>query len=289
VAQVQQFCPETMLVSVGDREADIYELFHEALQTLNGPKLLVRAERSRQRKVEHDHLWTKMISEPLSGTIQVAVPRKGSRPARNATCQVRFARVKLNPPKDSAFTPVSIWAIYAREVDYGTQVKKPIDWMLLTTVPTNSFEQACQRLDWYSRRWGIEVYHRTIKSGCRIQDRRLDHTDDLQTCLAIDLVVAWRIYYLAMVGRQNPDQSCDQVFNKDEWQVLSAWATGKTAEKTPTVQQMAHWLGRLGGWIARGKDDNPGTTTMWRGLVRLPNLVQGYLLAVQIHHINDDP
>jgi hypothetical protein len=69
--------------------------------------------------------------------------------------------------------------------------------MLLTAVKTQSFEHACERLTWYSRRWGIEVYHRTVKSGCRIQDRRLEHTDNLQACLAIDLVVAWRVFWEA--------------------------------------------------------------------------------------------
>jgi hypothetical protein len=289
VACAQRFCPETMLVSVGDREADIYDLFHEAVQDPDAPKILVRAERSRQRKVEHEYLWPAMMGEPIAGTIAVAVPAKGSQPARKATCQVRFAQVRLNPPKDSKLSPVTVWAAYARETGHGAQVKKPIDWMLLTTVETSDFKQACQRFDWYSRRWGIEVYHRTIKSGCRIQDRRLDHTENLKACLAIDLVVAWRIYWLTMVGRQTPDKSCDPIFSKQEWQVLSAWATGKRVQQAPSVQQITRMIGKLGGWIARSKEDNPGTTTMWRGLARLPALVQGYRLAMQIHHINDDP
>ncbi len=289
VAEAQRLCPETMLVSVGDREADIYELFHEAVQDPNAPKILVRAESSRQRKVEHGHLWPAMMGEPTAGTITVAVPGKGSQPARKAICQVRFAQVQLTPPKDSTLAPITIWAVYARETGYDKKIKKPIDWMLLTTVQTSTFKQACERIEWYSRRWGIEEYHRTIKSGCRIQDRRLDHTDNLKACLAIDLVVAWRIFWLTMVGRHAPDKSIDQEFSQQECQVLSAWATGKPAQQAPSVQQMRRWIGKLGGWIARGKDDNPGTTTLWRGLLRLPSLVQGYLLAMQIHHIDNDP
>jgi len=289
VAEAQKLCPDTMLVSVGDREADIYELFSEALQDPRNPRLLVRAERTRQRKVEQEGLWRRMSGEPVAGWLKVRVPRRGSRPARTAKLQVRYAQVVLRPPKDSPLPPVSVWAVYAREVGYSAEVKEPIDWMLLTTVKTESFGEACERLTWYSRRWGIEVYHRTMKSGCRILDRRLDDADSLEACLAIDLVVAWRIYYLTKVGRERPETPCDQILSKEEWRVLSVWATGKMADTAPSAQQAARWIGKLGGWLARGKEDNPGTTCMCRGLVRLPNLVQGYLLALQVHSIRDGP
>jgi len=289
VAEVQKLCSETMLVSVGDREADVYELFSEALQDPRNPRLLVRAERTRQRKVEQEGLWQRMRGEPVAGSVMVRVPRRGSRPARTARLEVRFAQVVLRPPKGSPLPPVSIWAVYAREVGYSTKVKEPIDWMLLTTVKTESFKEACERLSWYSRRWGIEVYHRTVKSGCRIQDRRLDDTESLEACLAIDLVVAWRIYWLTMVGRERPETPCDQVLSKEQWRVLSVWATGKMAHTAPSAQQAARWIGKLGGWLARGKEDNPGTTCMVRGLVRLPNIVQGYLLALQVHGIRYGP
>jgi hypothetical protein len=289
VAEAQKICSDTTLVSVGDREADIYELFHEALQDPFNPKVLVRAERTRNRKVEQEELWQKISAEPVAGFLQVRVPRKGSRPARTARLQVRFAQVVLTPPKNSKLQPVSVWAVYAREVGHGEEVKQPIDWMLLTTVKTQGFAEACERLSWYSRRWGIEVYHRTVKSGCRIQDRRLDDADSLEACLAIDLVVAWRVYWLTMAGRQTPDIPCDQFLNEEEWRVLSAWATGNMADTPPSAQQVMRWIGKLGGWLARGKNDNPGTTCMWRGLTRLPSMVQGYLLALQVHGIRDGP
>ena len=289
VAEVQKLCSDTMLISVGDREADLYELFHQAVQDPCGPGLLVRAERTRNRKVEQEDLWQKMAAEPVAGRLEVAVPRRGSRRARTARLEVRFAQVEISPPKSSKLQPLSVWAVYAREVGYGAEVTEPIDWMLLTTVKTRNFEEACERLSWYSRRWGIEVYHRTIKSGCRIEDRRLDDTDSLQACLAIDLVVGWRVYWLTMVGRERPDTPCDQILTEEEWRVLSAWATGKMAETAPSTKQATHWIGKMGGWLARGKQDNPGTTCMWRGLVRLPTMVQGYLLALQVHGIRDGP
>lgn len=289
VAEAQKLCADTLLVSVGDREADIYDLFHEAAQAPGNPKLLVRAERTRNRKVEAEELWQRMRAEPVAGWLDVHVPRRGVRPARTARVAVRFAPVVLRPPKDSRLPPVRVWAVYAREVGHGATVKEPIDWMLLSTVETQSVEQARERLAWYSRRWGIEVYHRTVKSGCRIQDRRLEDANSLEACLAIDLVVAWRVYWLTMAARERPEAPCAQFLSHEEWRVLSAWATGTMADTPPGAQQVARWIGKLGGWLARGKHDNPGTTCMWRGLVRLPNIVQGYLLALQVHGIRDGP
>lgn len=289
VAEAQKLCSDTTLISVGDREADLYELFQEALQDPRGPKLLIRAERTRNRKVEQEDLWQRMNAEPVAGCLDVAVPRRALRPARTAKLQIRFAQVVLRPPGSSKFPALSLWAVYAREVGHGAEVTDPIAWMLLTTVKTESFEAACHRLSWYGRRWGIEVYHRTLKSGCRIEDRRLNDTHSLEACLAIDLVVAWRVYWLTMMGREKPDTPCDQVLSEEEWHVLSAWATGKIADKAPSVQQAMHWIGKMGGWLARGKQDQPGTTCMWRGLTRLPSIVQGYLLALRVHGVRASP
>jgi hypothetical protein len=293
VAEIQKLCPHTRLISVGDREADLYELFQEAAQDPQGPGLLVRAERTRQRRVEQDDegekLWSRMQAETRAGTLQVAVPRRGSRPSRTAKLEVRFARLVLTPPAKGKHPPLRVWAVYAREVDCPAEVKEPIEWMLLTTLRTESFREARQRLDWYSRRWGIEVYHRTLKSGCRIEDRRLQDRENLEACLAIDLVVAWRVYWLTRAGRETPNRACDPILKEEEWRVLSAWANGKMAKKVPSVQEATRWIGKMGGWLARGKQDHPGTTCIWRGLVRLPTLVQGYLLALRVHGIRAGP
>jgi len=176
VAEIQKLFPDTLLISAGDREADLYELFHDAAQDPQGPGLLVRAECTRNRKVEPEEgpeaWWPRMNAEKVAGTLQVAVPRRGSRPSRTTRLEVRFAAVVLRPPTRIKLPPLRVWAVYARKADCPAGVKAPLDWMLLTTVKTESFQDACQRLNWYSRRWGIEVYHRTLKSGCRIEDRR---------------------------------------------------------------------------------------------------------------------
>ena len=127
VAEAQKLCRNTMLVSVGDREADLHEFFHEALQDRCGPKVLVRAGRARNRKVEQgdekEELWQQMKAEKVAGTLNVAVPRRGSRPARTAKLEVRFAPVVISHPTRTKLPSLRVWSVYAREVDHGAELK----------------------------------------------------------------------------------------------------------------------------------------------------------------------
>jgi len=283
VAEVQALCPDTLLVSVGDREADIHELFLEAQKTESGPRLLVRAERSRKRKVLEDEeafLWEKMSAEPMAGHLEIHIPRNGSRVARSAKLEVRYAKVTLRPPQGKKLDSVEAWAVFAQEVEYGPEITSPLEWMLLTTVGVSSFEQATERLRWYTVRWGIEVYHRVIKSGCRIEDRQLNDADRIESCLAIDLVVAWRIFWLVKQGRETPNVPCDVFFEADQWKVLCAVVRQEPPPETPpTLREAVRMTAKIGGFLGRKCDGEPGTTTMWRGLERLDNMVIGYQAA----------
>jgi hypothetical protein len=280
VAQAQQLCSGTMLVSVGDREADIYELFEEASTDDCGPKLLVRAMRGRGRKVEQTELWEKMSQQSLAGVQEVFVPRKVSRRARTARLSISFSEIQLVPPKTTSKKPITMWAVFAQEVDISEDVEAPIEWMLLTTVETGTFEDACKRIAWYSKRWGIEVYHRTLKSGCRIEDRRMESTDRLEVCLAIDFVVAWRIYWLTKQGRETPDIPCDVFLSEDEWQVLWAHVYKEPPPaEPPPIGKITPMIASLGGYLNRKGDGPPGTTTMWRGLIRLQAMAEGFSLC----------
>jgi hypothetical protein len=155
--------------------------------------------------------------------------------------------------------------------------------MLLTTVKVSNFEEARERLRWYALRWGIEVYHRTIKSGCRIQDRRLNNADRLEACLAIDLVVAWRIYFLTKQSRETPDIPCDVFMQEEEWKALYSFVnrTSELPKKPPTLREAVRMLASLGGFLGRKSDGEPGTTTLWRGLQRLEDITVAYLIGLQ--------
>lgn len=294
VAEVQKLCPETMLVSIGDRESDIYELFLESAKEETGPELLIRAEKSRNRKVEQEPLWNFMQKRQIVGSLQVHIPHSGSRKARNALVDISFAEVELTPPKHLADTcnPVKVWAVHALETDQDESIDSPIEWMLLTTVPVNTFADAKQRVEWYSKRWGIEVYHRTLKSGCRIKDRQLGTADRIETCLGIDMVVAWRIFHLTMLGRETPDAPCTVFFKEIEWKSLCCYVskTPIPPAEPPTLLKAIYMVGSIGGHLGRKRDGPPGTQTLWRGLQRLDTATEMYSILTQPCSINDaDP
>jgi len=284
VGEVQALCPETMLVSVGDREADIYELFHEATKQENGPKLLVRADKWKKRKVEEELLWDKILKETTAGYREIHVARTDKRKARKAKLEIRFRQVTLTPPQNKALPAITIWAVFAREIDYAPQLKDPIEWMLLTTVEVSTFEQAEERIRWYGKRWGIEVYHRTLKSGCRIEDRRLDNAHRLEACIAVDMVVAWRVFQLTMLSRENPELPCDACLSEDEWRTLTVFYTRKAPPtKPPPIKEVVLMIAKLGGFLGRKSDGNPGTTTVWRGLQRLGDITRGFKAAEEYY------
>lgn len=284
-AEVAALCCNTTVVSVGDREADIHELFSEAQRTEAGPKLLIRAERTRCRKIadsgyDHEYLWEKVPAGPVAGTLQIQIPRSGTRRARTATLQVRHAPVTLMPPKGKDLDPVQVWVVHAREND-APEEATPLEWMLLTTVGVADFDDAVERLRWYALRWSIEVYHRVIKSGCRIEDRQLGNINSIEACLVIDMVVAWRIYHLTKLARETPEQPCDVFFVEDEWKALLATVRPNEAipAEPPTIRDAARMTAKLGGFLGRKGDGEPGTTTLWRGLGRLDNIVIGWHAA----------
>jgi hypothetical protein len=280
----------TTVVSVGDREADIYELFCLAQKDSLHPKLLVRAERNRLIQDAQMCLWQYMETQPALGERMIRIPRRKGRAAREARLEIRFAPVELRAPKRKPILgPLRVWAVYVTEVDPPTP-KEAIDWMLVTTVEVSDLEGALEKVDWYKKRWGIEEYHRTIKSVCRIENRQLADRTVWENCLAIDLVVAWRIEHIKKISRESPQAPCSVAFDENEWQALFVLKnpTQPLPSIAPSMHQMTRWTAELGGFLG-GKNENPGSTTLGRGLQTLHDILIGVSLAQQLHSKRPSP
>jgi hypothetical protein len=282
--RMQSRCPQTQLVSVGDRESDIYELFVWATQQSGRPHLLVRAEQNRRMQGEHGYLWEHLAAQPLGGIKEVRLPRRDKRPGRIARLEVRYGVVELRCPRNGPRMPnVRLWAVWARETDHSAS-QEPVEWMLLTTLPVESFEAACQKIDWYVKRWGIEVFHRTLKSGCKVENRQLGDADRIEGCLAIDMVVAWRIFHLCKLGRETPEVPCTVFFEQIEWQALVGFINKDPIPptKVPTLRQALRMTAKLGGFLGRKGDGEPGTQTLWLGLQRLDDITEAWRVFSQL-------
>lgn len=274
-AEVQRLCPQTRLVSVADREADLFELFQEARQTPAGPDLLIRASRTTRRQVEDadevQPLWEHLPARPVAGGIRLAIPPRGGRAARVAHLEVRHSPVQLCAPRRLAGAEaIALWAVHAVEPAPPAGCEA-VEWLLLTTVPVPTLEEAFECLAWYARRWNIEVYHRTLKSGCRIEDRRLGDARSLEACLAIDLVAAWRVMHLARLGRETPQLPCTVFFAEEEWQALCCYhqRTPTPPASPPELGEAMRMVAKLGGFLGRAGDGHPGATHLWLGLDHL--------------------
>lgn len=274
-AQAQ--CPASRIVTVADRESDLFEFFTAA--RAKGLDLLVRAKENRALQDSELRLWPHLRAVPPVGEMEVSVPPHAGQPARLARLRVRFAPVTLAPPRDKpALAPLPVWVVYTREEAPPAGVKTPLEWMLLSTVAVESLEDALERVRWYVRRWGIEVFHRVLKSGCKIEDRQLGTDRRLKACLAIDLVVAWRIQYLTWLGRATPELPCTVCFEQAQWQALVVFKTHQPCDphQPPTLREMLRLVASLGGHLGRKSDGEPGTQTLWRGLQRMDDITAAY-------------
>ncbi len=292
VAEVQKRLPGTTLVSMGDREADIYDLFELAQRDPNGPKLLIRALQPR-KKTDGTALWKTLLEQSPDGEIRLEVPRRHSRAARETTLEIRFAKVDLAPPtpRKKELSPVTLWAVAATEKNAPAGAE-PLSWLLFTSMTVETLAQALEKVVWYTRRWGIEVFHRTLKSGCKIEDRQLGNDHRIEACLAIDLVVAWRLFHLVRRGRETPDVPCTVFFEEHEWKALVTFQTRVPVApdaSPPTLREATRMVAGLGGFLGRKGDGEPGTETLWRGIQRLDDLAAMWIIFTNLQNRPTSP
>ena len=277
-SRLQQRYPKTQVVSIGDRESDLYELFLRAQQDPHGTKLLVRACQDRRlADGEQGLLWERVLAQPVVAGMKLRVPpnRKKKLPARTAQVEVRYGAVELAAPlRQPHLGSVKFWAVSVLEANPPAGVEA-VEWMLLTNVPVESPEKALQITEWYRLRFQIEVYHRTLKSGCKIEQRQLGSAERIESCLALDLIVAWRVAYLTKLGRETPDVPCTVFFEEVQWQAITFFMTRKPPPaQPPSLRTMQLWVALLGGFLGRKSDGEPGTKSMWLGLQRADDITE---------------
>lgn len=271
------------VVTVCDREADIYEMF--TLAQAKEAKLLVRA--SVDRSLTDDDvskLWEKVAQQAVAGHLTVQITKNQQREARQATVSVRFTQVKLKPPwrpNQKKLPIVTLNAVLVREENPPDNVDEPIEWLLLTNLPVTHFDDAVQLVKWYCCRWQIEVFHKIIKSGCTVEDCRLQTADRLQNYIALMCVIAWRLHWLTYISRTNPDLPCTTVLTATEWQALfmRIHQTTSLPQTPPSVRLAVRWIAQLGGFLGRKRDGEPGAIVIWRGWQRLQDIAATWYLV----------
>jgi hypothetical protein len=261
-------------VHIGDRESDIYELFCLACDL--GTSFLVRSCVDRLAESGDTTIAQVMKGVAPSGTHRISF-RDASGRDQDALLSVKFATMVVRPPigKQKRYEHHQLQIIHAEEIDPPAG-RPPLLWKLITNLEVTTHDEAVGKLNWYARRWSIETFFKTLKTGCRVEAVRLTTAGRLANCIALCCVIAWRIHWMTMLRRGHPQASPGAVFTALELEFLDRSALTAAPGVTRNLDFYMTRVARLGGYLARRHDAPPGVIVMWRGFARLVDLVDGY-------------
>jgi hypothetical protein len=277
IKTLQQVSGIPNIVMQGDRENDIYEYLVEA-ERLN-VKYNIRSCNDRGiNNPEYTLLQTFLCESAPKGEIEIDLPREN----RRATMEVRYSQIEIRPPsritKSKIAKGVSCWVVQIKEINCP-EGSTPVSWTLLTNVPVMTIDDAIERITWYKRRWAIEEYHRIIKSGCTVEQCRLETAERLVRYITLFAVIAWRIFWMVHIARTDPNAPAEVVLTSSEVGTLKTLKRFKKllpAEKPINVRNAIIAIACLGGYLNRKNDPPPGPTALWRGWQQLSTMAELY-------------
>jgi hypothetical protein len=220
-AQIARQMPQTVLLTCGDRENDIIDMYDRS--TVAPPNLfyLVRAQHDRVLD-SGEKLWDHLAAQPCGGTLRVNIPRNKNRPARTATLGLRWTQIQIRPPRvgcKNSWGTLDLWALQAKEID-PPQGVEAIEWTLLTNWKIDSLKTAARLVRWYGIRWGIECWHQVLKDVCKVETRQMKSAEALSRALSLDMMVAWRVLLLCRLGKEHPNLPATVLYSREELAIL---------------------------------------------------------------------
>ncbi len=298
--KVAEECPNTQVITIADREGDFAELWEvicEAKKKEHYAHVIIRGSHDRdlidemnkmtkkelesltkeeREKIEEEkkiqkNLILKLKNAKTLGTISFSIPATKDRAARTVTQVIKTAKIKFKK-RIAGSESVEANVVMAVEESPPEGVE-PLMWWFLTTLPIDTFEQATLVIEYYLARWEIEIFFKTLKSGCKVEERGLTG-GAIIPFIAVLSVIAWRIMYAMKLGRSCPELSSEILFSSSEWKsVYKVVNKGSDLpEKPPLLGEFIIMIARLGGYLARKNDPPPGPTVMWRGFNKMHTL-----------------
>jgi hypothetical protein len=263
------------VIVVGDRESDLYDLF--AAGRGENVHLLVRMCQNRSVKTEAEQtsLLNAVKKADLRGTYDLDVESQN----RTARLEVRSCRVWLRPPQGRKLMNGNmpcVWVVEVAEVGCA-ECAEPLHWILLTTLEAGNLELARYVVECYSGRWSIEEFHRTLKTGCRVERLQFERLSRLRPAIAMLCVVAQQVMFLTKYARSAGNAPASRVCTEEERDTAEKWVlTFKYATYSiVTVRDYVRAIGFIGGFHGRKCDGEPGVKSIWQGIGDLTRLVAG--------------
>jgi len=265
------------LVHVADREADIYELLLAAQShRKDGMDLLVRSKHNRGQSEKQDRIWDSLSTSPERGKMLVSLPRSRGLKKEEIEVAVRYEQYQLSPPVDKVKYQKITESVQATLIEVrGGTTERPILWRLLTTLDVQSSQRAVEIVGWYVARWQIEVFHRVLKTGCKVESRQMREMSRLRPMIALDMVVAVHLMSMLCIARSEPETLASRCLDPLQIKILCQCIPKKpiVAEEL-TMEISILRIARMGGFLGRKNDGTPGAEVLWRGIQKLNTLCQ---------------
>jgi hypothetical protein len=268
-------------VHIGDRESDIFELF--ALAHELGTNFLVRTCVDRLAQDGGCTIAAEMKKAPVRGRHCIEGRNKLGQ-SYEAQLDIKYEQMQVLPPmgKWKHYSDLTLTVIHA--VERGTpHGREKIVWKLITNLPVKTLRQAIEKLNWDAMRWKMEVFHKILKSGCKAQESKLRSSERLVNLISIFCIIGWRVFWLTMLHRAEPELSPAIALDTTEVYQLDELVKNKPGKShgEATVSDCIIKIARLGGYLNRASDPPPGNMVMWRGMTKLNDVHLGFLLGTK--------
>ena len=285
--------PNHEVIMVCDREADIYDFIEESVT--EGVDFVIRVQHPRM--LDDDlfgdiNVFDRIALEPVHSRINIEVPGSGKREKRKADLVVKFFPViysayprgiKTKQVSKRSHLELHIVHLYEENPPKG---EGAIHWTLVTSLESKTQKEALEVVRFYKMRWQIELYFKSLKTGCGVELCRLNSADKLIRYITLQSVIAWRLLWMTFLNRIEPQRSCESFLTEDEWKTLwlkkhrrlikSGQMKAILPDKPPSTYDAVRWIAMQGGFLGRKGDGEPGQITIWRGWLDLMAAVEIY-------------
>jgi hypothetical protein len=259
-----------------DRQQRLGQFYLVRSRTNRNVRVKDAAGRWRRRKL---HAWARGL--PTLGERSVEVAGHWDQQARQARVRVAAGPVELQVPHvkygEHGREPLAAWVIHVKELEPPAG-QEPLEWILLTNMPTQASAEAWERVDWYQCRPMIEEFHKAQKTGCGMELAQFTTRKALEVTIAMLSVVVVQLLRLRDLSRQDEGRPASEVVDEAYVEGLSLWRW-KEARMDLSAKEFLYALARLGGHLGRRGDRLPGWLVLWRGWMELQRLVEGLLLG----------
>ena len=280
-----QSCKQSQIVHITDREGDLFEIFaeYQSKKEMSTPAhFIVRSNHNRVVYPEQspcNSLYNELEESKILAEISFEITKRKENTTRRVRQSVQAlpVTIKSRYGSDKPNVLTSLNAIYLKEID-APEGEKPVCWCLLTSLPISSLEEIKSVVEYYLCRWEIEIFFKTYKSGCKVEEKSLRSSERLYPLFSLLLIVAWRVNYLLHMGRVAPEMSCEVFFDASEWKAgyIAATRQKPPPPKPPTMGAMMSYIAKLGGYLGRKNDPKPGPKVMWVGICKLTNYADAW-------------